>query len=61
MNFAAEGYKESGDLTDNPAYGVFTSEPAVDRLESEYNMENNPLYMINNMRSPRTLTADIAS
>ena len=32
-------------VTDNPAYETCTS---VDRLEPGYNMDNNPVYMINN-------------
>ena len=32
-------------VTDNPAYETCTS---VDRLEPDYNMDNNPVYMINN-------------
>ena len=32
-------------VTDNPAYETCAS---VDRLEPDYNMDNNPVYMINN-------------
>ena len=39
---------ENCGITDNPAYETYTGELGVDRLEHDYNMDNNPLYMMTN-------------
>ena len=36
--------QEKCDVVDNSAYGVHVQGSAGDRLEPDYNMENNPLY-----------------
>ena len=44
-------------ITDNPAYEIYTGELGVDRLEHDYNMDNNPLYMMTNKPKTETNTS----
>ena len=50
MNFVGIGSthksssQEKCDVVENSAYGVTVQGSAGDRLEPDYNMENNPLY-----------------
>ena len=45
---------ENCGITDNPAYETYTGELGVDRLEHDYNMDNNPLYMMTNKPTLKT-------
>ena len=48
---------ENCGITDNPAYETYTGELGVDRLEHDYNMDNNPLYMMTNKPTTETNTS----
>ena len=67
MNFIGIGsthkcssQEEKCDVVDNSAYGVTVQGSAGDRLEPDYNMENNPLYemksLSNDTHSHKTQT-----
>ena len=45
---------ENCGITDNPAYETYTGELGVDRLEHDYNMDNNPLYIMTNKPTTKT-------
>ena len=53
--------KEKCDVVENSAYGITVQGSAGDRLEPDYNMENNPLYemrsLSNDTHSHKTQTA----
>ena len=53
-------HEEKCDVVENSAYGVTVQGSAGDRLESDYNMENNPLYemrsLSNDTHSHKTQT-----
>ena len=40
----SQSQQEKCDVVENSAYGVHVQSSAGDRLEPDYNMENNPLY-----------------
>ena len=40
----SQSQQEKCDVVENSAYGVHVQGSAGDRLEPDYNMENNPLY-----------------
>ena len=54
-------HEEKCDVVENSAYGVTVQGSAGDRLEPDYNMENNPLYemgsLCNDTHSHKTQTA----
>ena len=43
--------KEKCDVVENSAYGVTVQGSVGDRLEPDYNMENNPLYEMRSLSS----------
>ena len=43
--------EEKCDMVENSAYGVTVQDSAGDRLEPDYNMENNPLYEMRSLSS----------
>ena len=60
MNFVGIGnthksrsQEEKCDVVENSAYGVTVQGSAGDRLEPDYNMENNPLYEMRSLSNDR--------
>ena len=45
--------EEKCDVVENSAYGVTVQGSAGDRLEPDYNMENNPLYEMRSLSNDR--------
>ena len=48
-------------MVENSAYGVTVQGSAGDRLEPDYNMENNPLYEMRSLSNEGHKTQTIAS